>query len=73
MHNESQILPIQRAEYIVGSRTELAKKIGVTAAAIGYWIKVRNGVPTNAAFCEAIEKATNGKVTAKELNPAMFK
>lgn len=73
MANDKKVLPIQRAEYIVGSRSKLARMIGVTQTAIRYWITHRNGVPTNAGFCEAIEKATNGKVTAKELNPEMFK
>ena len=57
--------PIDAAAFSVGGRTALAKKLGVTAAAIGNW-KVR-GTPVR--YCVEIEAISNGATTRKDLRP----
>jgi DNA-binding transcriptional regulator YdaS (Cro superfamily) len=57
--------PIARAASIVGSATELARRLGVTKAAVSQWKRL--GVPL--AHCLAIERATNGAVTRRDLRP----
>ncbi|AKI27157.1 transcriptional regulator [Moraxella catarrhalis] len=56
---------LQRAIHIVGSGSELARRIGLTAWAVNKWNP--HQVPKNR--CLAIEKATDGQVTAEELRP----
>ena len=57
--------PIDAVAHAVGGRSALAKRLGVTAAAIGNW-KMR-GIPVQQ--CVAIERATGGLVTRKDLRP----
>lgn len=51
---------------IRGGRPHLAQLLNVTPAAIGNW-KMRPAVPVE--HCFAIELATNGAVTRKDLRP----
>lgn len=59
--------PITKACEIVGSQSEVAKLLGVPPAAVNQWVKGLRPVPDKHAL--AIERATNGKVTRKELCP----
>lgn len=56
---------LQRAIAIVGSGSELARRIGLTAWAVNKWNP--DSVPKDR--CLDIEKATDGQVTAEELRP----
>ena len=56
---------LQRAIDIVGSGAELARRIGLTAWAVNKW----NPHQVPQKRCLAIEKATDGQVTAEELRP----
>jgi DNA-binding transcriptional regulator YdaS (Cro superfamily) len=56
---------LDAAARLVGGRKILADLLGVSVAAIGNW-KVR-GVPVE--HCFAIEQATKGEVTRKDLRP----
>lgn len=51
---------------LVGA-AKLARHLGVTPQAINEWKKGKRPVP--AARCYQIEKATDGKVTRKDLRP----
>lgn len=51
----------------VGSASELARKIGVTTQAICFWRDGLRKIP--AEKCSAIELATSGAVTRRELRP----
>ena len=56
------------AEYIKhNSRTKLASDIGVSTGMISQWLN--NTRPIAIGRCVAIEKATEGQVTRKELRP----
>ncbi|WP_186084872.1 transcriptional regulator [Burkholderia gladioli] len=57
--------PIARAAAIVGSATRLANSLGVTKAAVSQWKRL--GVPIH--HCVAIERATDGAVTRRDLRP----
>lgn len=57
--------PLDAAALAGGGRETLAKAIGVTTAALGNW-KAR-GVPIQR--CIAIERATHGAVTRRDLRP----
>ena len=57
--------PIDEAAHLLGGRAGLAKRLRVTPAALGNW-KVR-GVPIE--HCPAIERATSGAVTRRDLRP----
>lgn len=48
------------------SQAEFAKQLGVTQGAVAQWI----GKPAPIERCVAIERATGGKVTRKDLRPA---
>ncbi|MEB5483946.1 Cro/CI family transcriptional regulator [Burkholderia pseudomallei] len=60
-----KISPIARAAAVVGSATVLANSLGVTKAAVSQWKRV--GVPIR--HCVAIECATRGKVSRRDLRP----
>lgn len=57
--------PLDAAAHYVGGRPTLAQMLGVSLGAIGNW-KAR-GMPIGP--CLAIERATGGKVTRKDLRP----
>jgi len=59
--------PIESAIHHAGGVTRLAFAIGVTQSAISNW-KAR-GTKPNAVYCAAIERATNGLVTRRDLRP----
>jgi DNA-binding transcriptional regulator YdaS (Cro superfamily) len=58
-----QKTPIERACEAVGGATKLANLIGVSVQAVGHWKE--RGVPIDR--CVAIENATGGNVTRREL------
>ena len=61
------IHPVRKAVDIVGSATELAKRLGVTPPSIHQWISGFRRVP--AERCPLIERATGGAVRCEELRP----
>jgi DNA-binding transcriptional regulator YdaS (Cro superfamily) len=67
--NESQ-QHLQRAVEIVGSRSELARQLGITRAALGHWFTRDKVVPANR--CRDIQRLTRNKVTAKQMRPDVF-
>ncbi len=63
--------PLERAVSHAGSQASLARKISVSSQRLWVWLnKPPRRVP--AEFCAAIEKATGGKVTRKQLRPDLF-
>lgn len=56
---------LQRAIDIVGSGSELARRLGLTPWAVNKW----NPEQVPADRCLAIEQATEGRVKAEELRP----
>lgn len=54
----------------VGSRAELARRIGTKASTIQYWLAAPKRTP--AEFCAPIERVTEGKTTARQLRPDIF-
>ncbi|MDH3232223.1 MAG: helix-turn-helix domain-containing protein [Alphaproteobacteria bacterium] len=62
---------LNRAITVVGSQSELARKIGSTQQMVSFWLKKsKSGTP--AQFCLAIEKATGGEVTCHDLRPDVY-
>lgn len=59
--------PIDRAASIVGSQQKLADVLGVTKGAVWQWKGEGRQVPIE--HCAAIEAATNGAVTRRDLRP----
>jgi len=57
---------LKRAVDVAGSQKALAEQIGVQPQLIWAWIN-RGNVPVER--CTAIEQATNGQVTRKDLRP----
>jgi len=62
--------PIDKAADIIGSQTALAAVLGVSKGAVSQWKDENRRVP--AAHCLAIERATNGAVTRRDLRPDDF-
>lgn len=58
--------PLRRAGKFVGSMTALAKEIGQPTATVWAWV-YRNSVPPE--YCTAIERATSGQVSRRDLRP----
>lgn len=58
--------PIAEAAAIIGSRAEMARRIGVTKGAVWQWEHVSR-VP--AEHCPRIERETGGAVRCEELRP----
>ena len=56
-------LAIKKAVLCLGSAAELARRLGITKAAVRQW---RSDVP--AEHCPAIERVTGGAVRCEELN-----
>lgn len=61
---------LQKAIETVGGQTALANAIGVPQSYVWYWLKKAKAVP--AERCEAIERATDGKVKKADLRPDLF-
>ena len=59
--------PITKAIHKVGSASELARRLGVTPQAVCFWRDGLRRIP--AEKCAAIEAATDGLVTRKDLRP----
>ena len=57
---------LERAIRIAGSQAALASICGVVQGAVANW-KSRGNVPPE--YCPAIERATNGAVTRRDLRP----
>lgn len=57
---------VSEAAKICGSLAELARRIGVTKAAVWQW---ENETKVPAERCIDIERATGGAVTCEELRP----
>jgi DNA-binding transcriptional regulator YdaS (Cro superfamily) len=64
--------PIELAVEIAGGQAALARAIGgeVKQQHVWYWLNKGAAVP--AEHCGAIEAATNGRVTRKDLRPDVF-
>lgn len=58
---------IERAINIAGNATRLANILGVSVQAVCFWRDGRRGIP--AEKCTAIERATGGAVTRRDLRP----
>jgi DNA-binding transcriptional regulator YdaS (Cro superfamily) len=58
--------PIEKAGNAVGGLAKLASLLGVSIQVVSNW-KDRESVPIER--CLAIERATNGKVTRRQLRP----
>ena len=56
---------IERASKAVGSQSKLAEVLGVTQQNISYW--KTSGIPIE--YCTAVEVATKGVVTRKDMRP----
>ncbi|KAF6597540.1 helix-turn-helix domain-containing protein [Cronobacter sp. EKM101R] len=56
--------PINKAIQIVGSQTELARRIGVNQSTVSKWL---NGTDIRAKHVKPIATATNGKITPMEI------
>ena len=61
--------PVARAVVLVGSQTALAHLLGVTPQAVSRWVQC--GCAPAKRLVQ-IERATAGRVTRQELNPALF-
>ena len=61
-----KVNPVTEAAKICGSLAELARRIGVTKAAVWQW---ENETKVPAERCIDIERATDGVVTCEELRP----
>jgi DNA-binding transcriptional regulator YdaS (Cro superfamily) len=60
---------IEKACEIAGSQSELARKLGVKPQAVQKWVSAGE-VPVKRAL--AIQKATEGKITAQQLCPLFY-
>lgn len=58
---------IDRASRALGSQSALAAAVGVTKAAVWQWKSLGRQVPIE--HCVAIERATGGAVTRRDLRP----
>lgn len=68
-----ELSPLERAILFSGSQRALGRAIGVSQATIANWLRLRNGIPSRIEYCIAIEKATGGKVKAREFNSRYIK
>ena len=57
---------LERAFEAAGGPSKLARELGMSAQAVCNW-RARGGAPIE--YCAAIEKATNGAVTRRDLRP----
>lgn len=61
---------ITRSIEAVGGQVHLARRLGITPAAVNQWVRGLRPVP--AERCRAIEAATAGVVTRYDLRPDVF-
>lgn len=61
---------LRHAVKIVGSQAALAREIKVSQPRLWAWLNKVDRIP--AEFCAAIETATGGKITRKQLRPDIF-
>ena len=61
---------LQKAINIAGSQTKLAKKLKVTQTAVSHWLTRNKRIPAERAV--AVEKATGGQVTRRDLRPDLY-
>lgn len=61
---------IQKAVEIVGTQTELARRIGATQGQVSHWVVNLKPVPPGR--CIPIERATDGQITRYDLRPDIF-
>jgi DNA-binding transcriptional regulator YdaS (Cro superfamily) len=66
---KSIIKSLTRAIEFAGSKSALARALGVTPGAVSNWT-ARGSIPAEQAV--AIEALTLGAVTAAQLNPSLF-
>ncbi|WP_444941225.1 transcriptional regulator [Microbulbifer sp. ZKSA004] len=69
-HNSVNLEALERAVAIVGSKSGLARSIGVKPPVITQWFK--NVRPIPPGRCRPIEAATGGAVTRYELRPDIY-
>lgn len=60
-------LILKKACELAGGQSKLAEKIGVTTSAVNQWVKGNRPIPIDR--CVAIERATNGNITRRDLRP----
>ena len=60
-------LSVKRACLVVSGQSRLARLLGVSVPTVNQWISGKRPVPI--PYCVAIEHATNGAVTRKDLRP----
>ena len=58
---------IERAAEVVGNKSVLSRAVGVQPPTLQQWIKGTRPIPIQK--CIAIERATDGLVTRKDLRP----
>lgn len=63
-------IALKRAIALVGSQSELARRIGKKQAHVWNWLHRDNCVAADSVI--AIESATEGKVTRHDLRPDVF-
>jgi len=61
---------IEKAIRIYGSQSALAAAIGFSQVAVSNWLRNKKRIRAEAAV--AIQQATNGKVSCRELRPDIF-
>jgi DNA-binding transcriptional regulator YdaS (Cro superfamily) len=59
--------PVIKASELLCGQSRLAKNLNVTPSTLNQWVKGVRPIPV--VHCVAIEQATNGKVTRKDLRP----
>lgn len=60
---------IDKAIQIVGGKSSLARAIGVSPQMVSQWARAVKPKPIPVTRCIAIEQATGGEVTRKDLRP----
>jgi len=58
---------IKQASEIAGGTSALARILGRSPSEVSQWVSGNRPIPL--AYCAAIERATNGQVTRKDLRP----
>jgi DNA-binding transcriptional regulator YdaS (Cro superfamily) len=61
---------MKRAISLAGSQEALAERLGVSQAAVSYWLTQAKAVPAERAV--QIEAVTDGAVSRKELRPDLW-
>lgn len=58
---------IAQACQVVGSQSQMARALGVAAPTVNQWVRGIRPIPIE--YCTAIEIATSGAVTRRDLRP----